>query len=589
MIKRYRKHYTITFEPLMIGTKALLEKTYIKAPKHGITLIKGPNGSGKSLAIRRLFLASTDIHSVLVDQNKNLILRELSVLENIAMSKAPPTLETAKAFLEDHAFVYLLKRDVKKMSGGEKRLLVLLRGLFAKCEMVFIDEPTNDLDYHVVKKVLELIKRLSLDRTFIIITHDDRLDAMAHSIYLLQDQRFEVVKVPLNARSLTDDSVSPDQQVERLEAAPKQVVHTGIRRRLFSQLIFVFLSVITIVGVTILWELREDMIPYMAPNEVHLMGRDSQFPTSIDEGVLPVSFLATLLGIGDHQSEDLVNELEGLSQNFAPASASDLPRFPMPQHAQAFLMEFAPTRNAHQILTLEEYLFTFHQLSLDDAVLMTDRYFDNPFRDTLFADPKARQELPVVQLDRDNFDRLITDLQTTESMVTHYLILRFDDASSMRAYLSDLYDLGYLGLRFLVRSNETIHLVNQSKSLFAVRVTTAFVALGFIVVLGFDAMYHALYFRFQKRNTSSFINYGYERRTLTQAFKKRYRIRVLPIVLVVLVSAWIRWFSPSEGLIPYIGDVVLILVLSVTYTLHGCMSKLILNQHLKRHFSWRYR
>ncbi|MDB9696544.1 ATP-binding cassette domain-containing protein [Amylibacter sp.] len=74
----------------------------------------------------------------------------------------------------------LMKRKtilLSELSGGQKRKLSLLLALLSDTPLIFLDEPTNDLDNKSRKVLIEVILELveNQKKIFIIITHDDIL------------------------------------------------------------------------------------------------------------------------------------------------------------------------------------------------------------------------------------------------------------------------------------------------------------------------------------------------------------------------------------------------------------------------------
>ena len=68
-----------------------------------------------------------------------------------------------------------------KLSGGQKQMINICRCFLNQKNLVILDEPTSSLDdYHssIVKKLI-----LKSNRTFIIISHDNRLDKISHFKY----------------------------------------------------------------------------------------------------------------------------------------------------------------------------------------------------------------------------------------------------------------------------------------------------------------------------------------------------------------------------------------------------------------------
>ena len=73
-------------------------------------------------------------------------------------------------------FLEKLNKSVGKygnnLSGGQRQIVWLIRAMLQKSKVIILDEPTSSLDKDNKKIVIELIKRISKNKTLIIITHD---------------------------------------------------------------------------------------------------------------------------------------------------------------------------------------------------------------------------------------------------------------------------------------------------------------------------------------------------------------------------------------------------------------------------------
>lgn len=62
-----------------------------------------------------------------------------------------------------------------KLSGGQKQIIHILRCIGKNNKIVILDEPTSNIDVHHTEYVIKAIQELSVDKTLIIITHEDVL------------------------------------------------------------------------------------------------------------------------------------------------------------------------------------------------------------------------------------------------------------------------------------------------------------------------------------------------------------------------------------------------------------------------------
>jgi len=90
-----------------------------------------------------------------------------------------------------------------ELSGGERQRVTIARSLVNDPAIVWADEPTGDLDSENATEIVELMRRLNVERglTFLIVTHDiavgrktDRIVRMLDG-QVVEEQRLEVPHV----------------------------------------------------------------------------------------------------------------------------------------------------------------------------------------------------------------------------------------------------------------------------------------------------------------------------------------------------------------------------------------------------------
>jgi ATP-binding cassette subfamily F protein uup len=167
--------------------------------------IVGPNGCGKTTLVRILLgeLAptagtvelGTNLEIARFDQLAATLDPDRTVQENLAgdgdtvfVGGAP---RNVIGYLKDFLFRPEQAFDpVSRLSGGERNRLQLAKILARPCNLLVLDEPTNDLDL----ETLELLEEILADfaGTVILVSHDrEFLDEVATSVVVFEDGRPE--------------------------------------------------------------------------------------------------------------------------------------------------------------------------------------------------------------------------------------------------------------------------------------------------------------------------------------------------------------------------------------------------------------
>lgn len=75
----------------------------------------------------------------------------------------------------------------QSLSGGEKKIVQLARGLSKNADIYILDEPLNFIDIKYKKKVINFLDSYLKDKTFIIISHDEDIFEICDKVYRLED------------------------------------------------------------------------------------------------------------------------------------------------------------------------------------------------------------------------------------------------------------------------------------------------------------------------------------------------------------------------------------------------------------------
>lgn len=82
-----------------------------------------------------------------------------------------------------------------QLSGGQQQRVAIARALIHNPRLIVCDEPTSALDAETGHKIMELVKKIALDkgRALIVVTHDARIFGFADRIAKMEDGR--IIKI----------------------------------------------------------------------------------------------------------------------------------------------------------------------------------------------------------------------------------------------------------------------------------------------------------------------------------------------------------------------------------------------------------
>ncbi|MDY7227555.1 ABC transporter ATP-binding protein [Hyalangium rubrum] len=240
------------------GAAPVLQGVDLTVRAHELWAVLGPNGTGKSTLLRGVLGMlpwTRGTVRLLGRERARWDARELarrvawvpqtfepaegfSGLELVLMGRSPHLglwgltserdVALARAVLEELGVAYLADRPGEELSGGERRMLLLARGLVQEPALLLLDEPTAFLDVaHQVGALARVRARVDSGLGAVAVLHDVNLAAaFATHVLLLRDGR-ALAQGPV-------DTVLERERLEALYGLPMEMALAPSGARLFA-------------------------------------------------------------------------------------------------------------------------------------------------------------------------------------------------------------------------------------------------------------------------------------------------------------------------------------------------------------------
>ena len=81
----------------------------------------------------------------------------------------------------------ILDEKEVKLTNSQKQRINLLRAMTTNKEVIFLDEPSSDIDIDTESKVFDMIKKYLKNKTIIIVTHKQLLTTVCKKHFFIQN------------------------------------------------------------------------------------------------------------------------------------------------------------------------------------------------------------------------------------------------------------------------------------------------------------------------------------------------------------------------------------------------------------------
>jgi len=185
--------------------------------------VTGPSGSGKTTLLKvsagylapdegKVWIFDQDVYELSIGERlalrnrivgfmfqENLLLEDLTAFENVELPLVIQGVvkntreDRVRRALRSVGIPDLERRRPDEVSGGERRRISLARSLVNGCRILFVDEPTSNLDSTAAGAILDMLRHLNqLGLTIVAATHDPLVAQRADENVKMRDGKTEV-------------------------------------------------------------------------------------------------------------------------------------------------------------------------------------------------------------------------------------------------------------------------------------------------------------------------------------------------------------------------------------------------------------
>ena len=201
------------------GSLQVLKSVKVSIKQGEIVSITGPSGAGKSTLLQLLgtldhpqegevlyngeAVSQLKSNKLAAFRNKNIgfifqfhhLLPEFTAIENVCMPGLIQGISKKEAMIRASELLHKLglgsrlEHKPNELSGGEQQRVAVARALMNNPKVIFADEPSGNLDTENAEELHNLFLELRKDfgQTFLIVTHNEDLAAMADRVIKMKD------------------------------------------------------------------------------------------------------------------------------------------------------------------------------------------------------------------------------------------------------------------------------------------------------------------------------------------------------------------------------------------------------------------
>lgn len=579
------------FKRIKIKNKILLQEGCLSMNDTGVCLLTGKNGTGKTLFLHQIY-DRYQKDAIFCKQENDGILEHLSVIENISITQNKEANDEITQKLKFYQLEHLLTLDSGKMSGGEKRMVCLLRVIFSDRSIVLIDEPTNDLDYVMVEKLITIIKDYEKEKLFFMITHDNRFYEIAEKVFVIEngvirsniykDDREKVVKnvIEDDKRKTADYNLDGKKKYNK---STKDFIHIWKKNRI-GICFFVLISILAINCIGEIIQIKEETLEAdLKENQINLFLPVSSMGTAdLSHGAVPVKLVNDMLGRDLWKNSKRIMKTKDSTNNRTETEGIVLNNT---KKYEVYPMEFFNQEERAYKYPLYVYLKYFLGVEetsgwIDMSNIMEctfmdcegKRYdfdkklYDKSVKKIIDENPKNGKKNEVVYM--------------TVILKSGYKIEDFLDDNGVKQIITD---------NLYLQSNETITACNQLKVITTYKRLIKNMCMLCILILIIEVLFYIIYLFYKRKDIRILYDYGLEIIQLKKNILKceNDRISRIIITLVVGMGCFLCLYINEKAFVLLNYFPVMCLFLTAIFSWE--IRKRILKKEIEIVCNWKYR
>ncbi|MBE6843752.1 MAG: ATP-binding cassette domain-containing protein [Ruminococcus sp.] len=528
-------NYNFSVKAMSLNGIQLYSENEISLPIKGVTCVLGNNGCGKTTLLNHIIYKNPD-KIVMIAQENDLIFEDISIAENIMLLREDESL--LLELLDQFEMNSILQRKVKHISGGEKRIISLLRMFFTDKKIIFLDEPTNDLDYRVVEVIKKMIQKLAMEKSVLIVTHDDRILKLAEQIYHFDNKKL-VCDQERSSEVMCKDEDASESSADGSNYDIRKLVRTDITG--FLLYIFIILSIL-IAGFLAVRINKSSMVS-LAEGQTNIASKLYASPeTMLNSGYIPLEAYLQYRGKVDLEYLDIY--LECLDNFLKTGKSFDM--ILDDTFGEKVLLGMSVNMKTNQsTYVMKEYQSARSKILGEDFSIEGISTYDGVNEIALTSKSNISEPIDF-DLYKEISDKILDGDSVNQPVL--YIILNVDN---------DI--LKQLGGNFYIKNSTTVEISKNISSLQNILDSSKVLAVMLLSSVVFYFLYTKINLSLQKKRMIILRNFGVPYECVKKVIIQKQRMIIWKIIVTVIGSVILMLLSvlrPEYQIITVIHSVI---------------------------------